>query len=438
MKPMILVTAPVQTRSGYGNHARDICRALIESDKYDVKIQSVPWGSTPMTALDSNDPSHNEIQKRILRQPSLSKQPELHLHIVIPNEFRQFGKKNVGMTAGIEASIPPAEWIQGCNRMDMTIFTSEFSKFVFENVGFDQLDNNTKQVVGQLKLEKPSDVLFEGADANLYKEVKKISKKLDDKFSIIEEDFCFLFVGHWLQGNLGEDRKDIGMMLKTFFTTFRNMSNPPALVLKTSGANFSIIDRNSLKKKIDDIKRTFGNSKLPNVYIVHGDLTDEEMNEMYNHPKVKAHLTFTHGEGFGRPLLEASFSGKPIIAPISTGQADFLDREYTIEIPHTMTKVPPNAFPKGYINPESQWSTVNYGIASRLMLDVFKNYDKYKVRGKKQMLVNRENFSFEAMKDKLIGMVDNILSDVPKQVELKLPTLKKEPTKLKLPKLKKG
>ncbi len=435
---MILVTAPVQTRSGYGNHARDICRALIESDKYDVKIQSVPWGSTPMTALDSNDPSHNEIQKRILRQPSLSKQPELHLHIVIPNEFRQFGKKNVGMTAGIEASIPPAEWIQGCNRMDMTIFTSEFSKFVFENVGFDQLDNNTKQVVGQLKLEKPSDVLFEGADANLYKEVKKISKKLDDKFSIIEEDFCFLFVGHWLQGNLGEDRKDIGMMLKTFFTTFRNMSNPPALVLKTSGANFSIIDRNSLKKKIDDIKRTFGNSKLPNVYIVHGDLTDEEMNEMYNHPKVKAHLTFTHGEGFGRPLLEASFSGKPIIAPISTGQADFLDREYTIEIPHTMTKVPPNAFPKGYINPESQWSTVNYGIASRLMLDVFKNYDKYKVRGKKQMLVNRENFSFEAMKDKLIGMVDNILSDVPKQVELKLPTLKKEPTKLKLPKLKKG
>ena len=438
MKPMILVTAPVQTRSGYGNHARDICRALIESDKYDVKIQSVPWGSTPMTALDSNDPSHNEIQKRILRQPNLPKQPELHLHIVIPNEFRQFGKKNVGMTAGIEASIPPAEWIQGCNRMDMTIFTSEFSKFVFENVGFDKLDNNTKQVVGQLKLEKPSDVLFEGADANLYKEVKKISKKLDDKFSIIEEDFCFLFVGHWLQGNLGEDRKDIGMMLKTFFTTFRNMNNPPALVLKTSGANFSIIDRNSLKKKIDDIKRTFGDSKLPNVYIVHGDLTDEEMNEMYNHPKVKAHLTFTHGEGFGRPLLEASFSGKPIIAPISTGQADFLDKEYTIEIPHTMTKVPTNAFPKGYINPESQWSTVNYGIASRLMLDVFKNYDKYKVRGKKQMLVNRENFSFEAMKDKLIGMVDNILSDVPKQVELKLPTLKKEPTKLKLPKLKKG
>ena len=45
---IILVTAPVETRSGYGNHSRDICRALIESDKYDVKIQSVRWGTTPM------------------------------------------------------------------------------------------------------------------------------------------------------------------------------------------------------------------------------------------------------------------------------------------------------------------------------------------------------------------------------------------------------
>ncbi len=435
---MILVTAPVQTRSGYGNHARDICRALIESDKYDVKIQSVPWGSTPLTALDKDDKSHQEIQKRLLRQPTLPKQPELHLHIVIPNEFTKFGKKNIGMTAGIESTVPPAEWVQGCNRMDKVIFTSEFSKTVFEGVGFDQLDDRTKQKVGELKLEKPTDVLFEGADTDLYKETNDISDKLNKKFSIIEEDFCFLFVGHWLQGNLGEDRKDIGMMIKTFFTTFKNMDNPPALILKTSGANFSIIDRNDIKKKINDIKGTFGKTKLPNLYLLHGDLTDEEMNEMYNHPKVKAHVSFTHGEGFGRPLLEASFSGKPIIAPISTGQADFLDKDYTIEIPHKLTKVPPNSFPKGYTNPESQWSTVNYGIASRLMSDVFQNYDKYKVRGKKQMIVNRENFSFEAMKEKLVGMVDEILGDVPKQVELKLPTLKKEPKKLKLPKLKKG
>ena len=444
MKPIILVTAPVETRSGYGNHARDICRALIESDKYDVVIQSVPWGSTPMTALDKNNESHKEIQKRILRQPNLARQPELHYHIVIPSEFASIAKKNVGMTAGIETTIPPADWIEGCNRMDKVIFTSEFSKKGFSETIFDKFDNNMSkqtgkmQKIGEVTLQKPSEVLFEGADANLYKETKEISDDLKKQFSKIDEDFCFLFVGHWLQGNLGEDRKDIGMMLKTFFTTFKDTKNSPALILKTSGANFSIIDRTALKKKINDIKTTFGSAKLPNVYLLHGDLSDKEMNQMYNHPKVKAHITFTHGEGFGRPLLEASFSGKPILAPISTGQADFLDSQYTVELPHTMTKVPTNAFPKGYTTPESEWSTVNYGISSRLMLDIFKNYNKYKVRGKKQMIVNRENFSYEAMKEKLIIITDTMLEGIPQQVELKLPTLKKEPKKLKLPKLKKG
>ena len=438
IKPLILVTAPVATRSGYGNHARDICRALIESDKYEVAIQSVPWGSTPLNALDPNDPSHKEIEKRILRQPQLPKQPEVHLHIVIPNEFKQFGQKNIGMTAGIESTVPPAAWIDGCNRMDKVIFTSEFSKKGFTDIKFDKLDKNTKQKVGEVRLERPSEVLFEGADANVYKEINQFSDRMKNEFSKINEDFCFLFVGHWLQGNLGEDRKDIGMMIKTFLLTFKDMKNPPALVLKTSGASFSVMDRVDMKKKVNQIKDTVKADKLPNIYLIHGDLTDEEMNEMYNHPKVKAHLTFTHGEGFGRPLLEASFSGKPIIAPISTGQADFLDREYTVEIPHVMTKVAPNAFPKEYVTPDSQWSTVKYSVASALMSDVFKNYDKYKIRGKKQMIVNRENFSFESMKTKLIDMVESVMTDIPKMVELKLPTLKKEPTKLNLPKLKKG
>ena len=439
---MILVTAPVQTRSGYGNHARDICRALIESDKYDVKIQSVPWGSTPLTALDKDDKSHQEIQKRLLRQPTLPKQPELHLHIVIPNEFTKFGKKNIGMTAGIESTIPPAEWVQGCNRMDKVIFTSEFSKTVFEGVGFDQLDDRTKQKVGELKLEKPTDVLFEGADTDLYKETNDISDKLNKKFSIIEEDFCFLFVGHWLQGNLGEDRKDIGMMIKTFFTTFKNMDNPPALILKTSGANFSIIDRNDIKKKINDIKGTFGKTKLPNLYLLHGDLTDEEMNEMYNHPKVKAHVSFTHGEGFGRPLLEASLSGKPVIASNWSGHKDFLPTEKAVMIPGSLTKVPKEAFPDNIYVEGSQWFSVNYPVASNAMKDVYDNYKKYLPNAKKLTFENKNKFSLNAMTKEFEKILDKYLPEFEQveQVSLKLPQLKpagKTTSNIKLPKLKK-
>ena len=438
IKPLILVTAPVETRSGYGNHSRDICQALIEMDKYDVRIQAVRWGSTPPNALEKDNPIHQEIDKRILRQPNLEKQPDLHLHIVIPNEFQPIAKINLGMTAGIEHTIPPANWLEGCNRMDKVIFTSEFSRDSFANIQFDKLDSKTKKVEGILKLEKPTDVLFEGADTNVYKETKEISEKLNQKFSKIKEDFCFLFVGHWLSGNLGEDRKDIGMMLKVFYTMFKNQKNPPALILKTSGAGFSIMDRNEMMKKINLVKDSMKADKLPNVYLLHGDLSDEEMNQMYNHPKVKAHLTFTHGEGFGRPLLEASFSGKPILAPISTGQADFLDKDYCIELPHQLTKVPNSAFPKDYGNPEAKWSTVDYGMAGKLMKDVYENYDKYKLKAKKQMIVNKELFSHEAMKARLDQIISPLIAKVPQPVQLKLPSLKKEPKKLKLPTLKKG
>ena len=436
MKPLVLVTAPVTTRSGYGNHARDICRALIESNKYDLKIQAVRWGNTPPNALEKDNPIHHEIKARILQKPEIERQPDLHIHIVIPNEFQNIGKKNIGITAGIEASIPPADWVEGCNRMDMTIFTSEFSQKGFLDVTYDKKDNRTNQRISQLKLEKPSEVLFEGADPKIYKETKLISDNLKDEFSQIKDDFCFLYVGHWLQGNMGEDRKDVGMMLKVFLETFKNQKNPPALIMKTSSAGFSIIDRKDIKEKVDMVRNSIDSESLPNIYLLHGDLTDDEMNQLYNHPKVNAHLTFTHGEGFGRPLLEASFSGKPILAPISTGQADFLDKDYTIELPHVMTKIPQSAFPKEYFNSEAVWSTVNYGIASQIMKDVVKNYNKYKIRGKKQMLVNREHFTHEKMSDKLITIVDNILKDVPQEVSLKLPKLVKK-SDVKIPKLKK-
>ena len=70
------------------------------------------------------------------------------------------------------------------------------------------------------------------------------------------------------------------------------------------------------------------------------------------------------------------------------------------------------------------------------MKDVVKNYNKYKIRGKKQMLVNREHFTHEKMSDKLITIVDNILKDVPQEVSLKLPKLVKK-RDVKIPKLKK-
>jgi glycosyltransferase involved in cell wall biosynthesis len=233
------------------------------------------------------------------------------------------------------------------------------------------------------------------------------------------------------------------MMVKVFCETFKNVKNPPALIMKTSGATFSIIDREEILKKVKVIKDSINAKSLPNVYVLHGDFKDEEMNQLYNHPKVKAHLTFTHGEGFGRPLLEASFSGKPILAPLWSGQKDFLNKDYIVELPHTLTKVPKSAFPKEFSNNDAYWATVNYALASKAIKNVYDNYDKFKLKGKKLMIVNRELFSHEAMKEKLEKIIDKELEGVSQPVKLTLPKLKKKGSssqksnEIKLPKLKK-
>ena len=189
MKPTILVTAPVTTRSGYGNHSRDLCRALIESDKYDVKINAVPWGNTPMNALNENNPNDKMITDRLLQNPQLPKQPDLHIHIVIPNEFNPVGKYNIGITAGLEMTVCPPAWIEGMNRMDLNLVSSQHSKNVALQTHF-ELKDNQGQVTSKGKLEKPCEVLFEGLDLDKY--YKKPSKS--DILKDIHEDFCFFIV----------------------------------------------------------------------------------------------------------------------------------------------------------------------------------------------------------------------------------------------------
>ena len=89
------------------------------------------------------------------------------------------------------------------------------------------------------------------------------------------------------------------------------------------------MDRDELYKKIDKVKETT-KGKLPSIYLIHGDLTDEQMNELYNHPKVKAHISFTKGEGFGRPLLESTISEKPVIVSDWSGHKDFLSKDLAV------------------------------------------------------------------------------------------------------------
>jgi len=439
-KPVCLVTAPVATRSGYGAHSRDIVRALIKLDRYDVKVWNVRWGNTPMNALNKDDSNDKMIIDRLLTNPSLPNQPELHIHITIPAEFNPLAKYNIGITAGLEMTVCPPSWIEGMNKMNMNIVPTKFVKECMTTVKFDKLEEKTDKILGEISNQKPIEVLFEGTDTTIFKKTNEFSKELVDEMKNINESFNFLFVGHWLQGNLGKDRKDTGMLVKVFLETFKNMKTKPGLILKTSGATLSILDREEMLNKIKSIKDGV-QGDLPNIYLIHGDFEDEEVNQLYNHPKVKAHINLTHGEGFGRPLLEASISQKPVIAPNWSGHIDFLHKDLAILLGGELQNVEKGSVPDDFLVEGAQWFSVNYQQASAVMKDVYKSYKKYTLNAKKLGMVNKSKFSLDAMTRELGKILDKYVPEFPKEIKLELPKLKKVNSnvapKIKLPKLKK-
>jgi hypothetical protein len=425
-KPTFVISCPINTYSGYGARSRDIVKAIIELDKYDVKILPQRWGSTPQGFIKDN-PEWEFLTKHLLNSPQLPSQPEIWMQITVPNEFQPIGKYNIGCTAGIETTIAPAEWIEGCSRMNLILGSSEHTIKVLKESKFEKRDQKTNQPVGHIEWTGDSEVIFEGANTDVYKPVKSTFD-----LSNIKEEFAYLFVGHWMQGQLGEDRKNVGLLIKAFYETFKNKSKKPALILKTSTVGSSYMDRNELIKRIKSIKDTVKSTNLPNVYLLHGEFTDIEMNEIYNHSKVKAMVNLTKGEGFGRPLLEFSLVNKPIITTNWSGHIDYLNPEFVTLLQGTMAKVHPSAA-NNMLLAEAEWFNVDHGHVGHYLKDVFENYKGYAENAKRQGFQSRTKFSFDAMKEKLDVLFTAKIPDFPKQVQLQLPKLKK----IELPKLKK-
>jgi glycosyltransferase involved in cell wall biosynthesis len=416
----VVISSPVATQSGYGHHAREIIKQFIDkkSKEWEINLLSMPWGNTPFTYPISSD-----WKQRFIGLP-LQTKPDIWVQITVPNEFQAVGQYNIGVTAGTEGSVCNPEWIDRINQMQLIIVPSEFTKKTFE----DTATQSGKPITTNIQ------VISEYFDDTVYSN-KNVTTSIPALDSIKEKN-AFLMCGHWLQGNLGEDRKNISGALHCFFTAFKDKqrSTQPALVLKTSGATYSVTDRWEIEKRIEQVRNMFGTEihKLPPVYLLHGDLTNAEMNALYNHPKIKAMVSFTKAEGFGRPLLEFASTGKPIMAPHYSGQADFLKKEFICALPGTLTNIHESAA-NDFLLKEAQWFTVDYGYASKMFVDILKNTKKWNELSKRQRYFVNSNFTETVISkryDEVLKHIDTGIESVPQHVELKLP-------KLKLPKLQK-
>jgi hypothetical protein len=418
-KPLLVFQGPVFTRSGYGDHSRDLLKSLKTMDRYDIKIVPLRWGNTPQNQLDPSTEFGRWMMERVITQ--ITQKPDVFMQVSVANEFQPIGHYNIGVTAGVETTIVPKDFIDGVNRMDLTLVPSKFTKDVLVGTVYQQKDKNSGNIVGEFKTTKPVEVLFEGVDVDIFLNPTKDV----DVLSEVKTDFNFLTVGHWLKGNLGQDRKDIGMVIKTFATVFQNLpkEKQPGLIVKTSSAGFSVMDRESMRERIEEITKTFGDN-CPPIYLIHGDLSETEMASLYHHPKVKAMVSFTKGEGYGRPLAEFTLSGKPILVSGWSGHLDFLPTEHSVLLEGALTNVDESAADT-FILKEAQWFSVNYSKAAGLMYDVFNNYKVYTEKSKGLVKNTLNRFTLEKMNEIFDSIMKSFVVEGPKIVPIKLPKLEK-------------
>jgi len=427
-KSTLVFQGPIFTRSGYGDHCRDLMKSLRKMDKYDIKIIPLRWGSTPQNQVSDQDEFGRWMLERVIG--SIDTKPDVFVQVSVANEFEPKGHYNIGITAGVETTICPKDFIDGSNKMDLIIVPSHFTK---QNIGgtvYQQKDNVTEQIVGEIKVTKPIEVLFEGVDTEIFSKGSG-----NDVLANVKEDFNFLIVGHWLKGDLGQDRKDIGMAIKTFATVFQYLPKDkrPGLIVKTSHAGFSVIDREATREKLEGVLKTFGD-KCPSIYLLHGDMEESDMSNLYHHPKVKAMISFTKGEGYGRPMAEFTLTGKPIIASGWSGQMDFLPPDNAVLLEGNLTPVHESAADQ-FCMKEAQWFTANYSNAANKIYDVYNKYDSYLDKSKGLRENTLKNFTLDKMNEKFEQILNTYVKEQPKLVPFNMPTVNS--TKMQIPKLNK-
>lgn len=369
-----LLKAPVLTQSGYGVHSRQIFKALIENPQFDVFVESLTWGNTPFLTRDTEEKKVilQHVQKRAVAKQQNDDQFDLFIHVTIPNEFEKLGKFNIGVTAGIETDRVSHVWVQKCQEMDMIVVPSEHSRKVLCDTEIEWENPRTKER-GSFKLTKPVIVCNEGVDTRIFHkwlegEQTPLLPQVDFK-----PDFNFLHVGQWGRGGFGEDRKNVALLVKYFIETFKGRDDV-GLVLKLNMARNSTIDYDHTLNRLREIKQNWKPEEVPPIYLLHGNLSDGEMSALYNHPKIKAFISLTHGEGYGLPLIEAAACGLPILATNWSGHLDFLNKGKFSAIKYDMKVIPDVAVWGDILIKGSRWAEVQEEDVKHRMKKIVSSY----------------------------------------------------------------
>tara|TARA_R110000824_G_scaffold56144_1_gene153961 strand:- start:260 stop:1537 length:1278 start_codon:yes stop_codon:yes gene_type:complete len=401
VKTKLFFKGPLLTRSGYGEQSRFALRALrSRPDLFDIYIQPLQWGQTSWVSEDDEERRwiDNTIEKTLAfthQQGSF----DVSFQVTIPNEWERLAPVNIGFTAGMETTKVAHQWLEKGNIMDRIVVVSSHSKNTYANTSYLATNRDTGEEI-DIKLDTEIDVV------NYPVKDFGVCPKLN-----LELDFDFNFL---VMAQFGP-RKNLPNTVKWFLEEFHN--EEVGLVLKTNITKNCTMDREKLFHDLKGFVSNFPNRRCK-VYLLHGDLDDKEIHSLFEHPKIKTLVTFTHGEGFGLPIFEASYSGMPVIAPGWSGQLDFLVNKKTgksefYNVEYDLHPVPEEVVWEGVIIKESMWANPREHSARQKMRecysDLVSNDKKIFKRFKDHAKLLHETFSEENQYALMVESVCKVL-----------------------------
>lgn len=343
-KKKVLLRGPLLTRSGYGEQARFALRSLrSQPEACEVFIQPTGWGKTSWVNIQDEERLWiDQTIEKTIAYIQQGGQFDISVQVTIPNEFEKVAPINIGYTAGIETTRVAHEWLLKANEtVDKIIVVSNHSKNVLENTEYVGRDERTNQEV-RLTLAKPTYAV--NYPVKKYENLPELELEL-------KHDTNFLAVAQF------GPRKNVPNTVKWFMEEFKD--DDVGLVLKTNIAKNCLMDREKIHNDLKQFLSSYKDHKCK-VYVIHGNMTDEELHALYVHPKIKAFLTLAHGEGFGLPIFEAAYSGLPVVSPGWSGQMDFLcdteGKEHFYNVPFDLQRVQPEVVWPGVIVADSMWA----------------------------------------------------------------------------------
>jgi glycosyltransferase involved in cell wall biosynthesis len=402
MKKKILLKGPLLTRSGYGEQSRFALRALrSREDLFDIFIQPLNWGNTSW--LNESTEEREWIDRTINKTVAHVQQGgqiDIALQITIPNEWEKIAPVNIGYTAGIETTRVAGEWINRATLMDRIIVVSNHSRDVYKNTQHDGRNTETGQEITGYRVPPEIEISTVNYPVKTFKKLPKLDLELTT-------DFNFLCVAQF------GPRKNLQDTLKWFLEEFHDDENV-GFVLKANIARNSLIDRNRLYRDLQvTLDAGFPDRKCK-IYLLHGDMTDEEMHALYKHPKIHAFTLLTHGEGFGLPIFEAAYSGIPVIVPGWSGQMDFLcdekGGEHFYNVDYDVQPIPKEVVWDGVLIEDSMWANAREKSAKRLMRQCYKDFTgaeskTYKTACTKYATQLKKRFSADKLYEQFVSHI---------------------------------